>query len=248
MANVILDNVSIEFPIYDVNVRSLRSSLLKATVPGRIGINQKDRVSFTAIRNIDLHIKDGDRLGLIGPNGAGKTTLLKAISGIYEPAQGSISISGKIATLFDLTLGIDYELTGRENVFLRGLVLGMTRRQIRRQMEEIEEFAELGESFNMPVRTYSSGMQMRLAFAVSTSIDPEILLIDEAIGAGDLHFMQKADKRIASVMGLSRIMVLASHSLEILRKSCTKGVFLREGRIEAVGPIEDVIEAYRSTV
>jgi ABC-2 type transport system ATP-binding protein len=248
MAHVTLDNVSIEFPIYDVNVRSLRNSLLKATVPGRIGINHGDRVSLTAIRNIDLHIKDGDRLGLIGPNGAGKTTLLKAISGIYEPAQGRISISGKIASLFDLTLGIDQELTGRENVFLRGLVLGMTRKQIRRQMEEIEEFAELGESFNMPVRTYSSGMQVRLAFAVSTSIDPEILLIDEAIGAGDLHFMQKADKRIESVMGLSRIMVLASHSLEILRKSCTKGVFLREGHIEAVGPIEDVIDAYRSTV
>jgi lipopolysaccharide transport system ATP-binding protein len=247
MAFIRMEGVTVEFPLYDVSSRSLRNRVLKGGANGRVHTDDAQVVRVRALRDISLDLVDGDRLGLVGANGAGKSTLLKAITGIYEPAIGSIAIGGKVASLLGVGLGIDPDMTGRENVFMQGLILGMSRSEIRRKVKEIQEFADLGDSFELPVRTYSSGMHVRLAFAVSTSIEPEILVIDEVIGAGDQFFMQKAQTRVDKIIADSKILVFASHALEIVRKFCNKGVLLREGRIVASGPMDEVIEAYRGT-
>lgn len=247
MSFVRLKNVSIEFPIYEVGSMSLRSQLLGRLGSGRIGVGAKKVITVNALRGISLDIEDGDRIALLGPNGAGKSTLLRTLGGIYEPSAGEIAISGKVANLIDINLGIDPELSGRENVFMRGLIMGMSRAEIRRKIQDIEQFAELGDSFELPVRTYSTGMALRLAFAVSTSIDPEILLIDEGISAGDQYFVKKAQMRARKIMGDSNILVLASHDMSLVSQLCAKAVLLREGRIEMTGPVEEVIEFYKKS-
>jgi ABC-type polysaccharide/polyol phosphate transport system ATPase subunit len=201
-------------------------------------------VRVMALRDICLELEDGDRVGLVGPNGAGKSTLLRTIGGIYEPPQGTVTTIGKLATLLDLGLGIDLEMTGRENVYMRGIVLGMSRSDIHGKIQDIEQFAELGDSFDLPVRTYSGGMMVRLAFAISTSIEPEILLIDEAIGAGDHFFMKKAEERIQKIVSETKILILASHSLYVIQNFCNKCLLLREGRLARLGPVDEIMEAY----
>ncbi len=231
MASVKLDQVTIDFPLYDVSTRSLRTLMLRKGGSGRLARDGEGVVRVMALRDICLELADGDRVGLVGPNGAGKSTLLRTIGGIYEPPQGTVTTIGNLATLLDLGLGIDLEMTGRENVFMRGIVLGMSRSDIHRKMEDIEQFAELGDSFDLPVRTYSGGMVVRLAFSISTSIEPEILLIDEAIGAGDHFFMKKAQERIKKILSGAKILILASHSLYVIQNFCNKCVLLREGRL-----------------
>jgi lipopolysaccharide transport system ATP-binding protein len=244
VAFVKLDNVTVDFPLYDVSARSLRNIMLRRSGSDRVGANGDGSVKVMALRDICLELVDGDRVGLIGPNGAGKSTLLRTIGGIYEPPQGTVTTSGNLATLLDLGLGIDPEMTGRENVFMRGIVLGMSRSDIHRKVEDIEQFAELGESFDLPVRTYSTGMMVRLAFAVSTSIEPEILLIDEAIGAGDHFFMKKAQERVRKVLSEAKILILASHSMDVVRNFCNKCILLREGRLVRFDSVDEVIEEY----
>jgi ABC-2 type transport system ATP-binding protein len=244
VASVKLDKVTVDFPLYDVSARSLRNLMLRRGGSSRLARNGDGVVRVMALREICLELVDGDRVGLVGPNGAGKSTLLRTIGGIYEPPQGTVTTIGNLATLLDLGLGIDPEMTGRENVFMRGIVLGMSRSDIHRKMEDIEQFAELGDSFDLPVRTYSSGMMVRLAFAVSTSIEPEILLIDEAIGAGDHFFMKKAQERVHKILSGAKILMLASHSLDAIRNFCNKCILLRDGRLVKLGPVDEVIEEY----
>jgi lipopolysaccharide transport system ATP-binding protein len=244
VACVKLDRVTVDFPLYDVSARSLRNLMFRRSSSSRLATDGTGAVRVMALRDICLELVDGDRVGLIGPNGGGKSTLLRTIAGIYEPPEGTVSVAGKLATLLDLGMGIDPEMTGRENVFMRGITLGMSRSDIRLKMDDIEHFAELGDSFDLPVRTYSSGMTVRLAFAISTSIDPEILLIDEAIGAGDHFFMKKAQERIKKIVSSTKILILASHSMEVVRNFCNKGILLRDGRVERIGPIDAVVDQY----
>lgn len=245
MASIRLDNVSVAFPIYDASTRSLKKRILPGTTGGRIGHGQGYASVVQALVNVSLHFEHGDRVGLVGHNGAGKTTLLRVLAGLYEPERGEIRVDGQVAPLFDISLGMDPEATGYDNIYLRGLFLGMTRKQVRSRMEDIAAFTELGDFLNLPVRTYSAGMRMRLAFAVSTSISPEILLLDEGIGAGDAAFLEKANQRLDAFTERAGIIVLASHSEGLIRRMCKTAVLMERGSVVMVGEIDSVMERYQ---
>jgi ABC-2 type transport system ATP-binding protein/lipopolysaccharide transport system ATP-binding protein len=240
MASISLRNVTVDFPIYNARGRSLKANVLRR-VGGRIGSQDGEIVTVEALRGIDLELRPGDRLALVGHNGAGKSTLLRVLAGAYEPSRGVAEIRGKVSSLLDMTMGMDPELTGRENIVLRGIFLGMTFREITDLAPSIEEFSELGGFVDLPMRTYSSGMTLRLAFAVSTAVQPDILLLDEMISVGDAEFANKARLRIEQVMENSRIFVLASHDPQMLQRYCNKAILLREGQIVTAGSLDDIL-------
>ncbi len=248
VASIQVENVSVSFPVYSASTRSLKNRLIQSATGGQI---RADRVSqrisvVQALQDITLSLESGDRLGLVGHNGAGKTTLLRVLGGIYEPNSGRVRVEGTRVPLFDIGLGMDQESTGYENIILRGLFLGLTRQQIQAQLDEIAEFTELGDFLSLPIRTYSAGMQMRLAFAVSTSVVPDILLLDEGIGAGDAAFLQKASERLKRFTEQVSIIVLSSHSEDLIRSMCSKALLMEHGRVICAGPTEEVLERYRS--
>lgn len=246
MAHLEIQNVAVEFPIYHANARSLKNRLIgRMSLGGRIGEDTSHRVCVKALDSISLAFEHGDRVALLGANGSGKSTLLRVLAGIYEPIRGRVQSEGRIATLFDIAHGFDPESTGYENIFLRGLFLGMSRSEIRERRDAIAAFTELGDYLAMPLRTYSSGMMLRLAFAVSTHVDAEILLMDEWIGAGDMAFTKRAESCLAELVGGAAIVVLASHSEEIVRRTCNKAVLLRRGMVAHVGGVEAVLHAYK---
>jgi ABC-2 type transport system ATP-binding protein len=197
-----------------------------------------------ALSDINLELRAGDRLGLIGHNGAGKSTLLRVMAGVYEPGVGRVCRKGRVAPMFDVSLGMDPDSTGYENIRLRGLFLGLTSKQIRALADDIADFSGLGDFLNMPIRTYSSGMHMRLAFSVSTSVEPEILLLDEGITAGDAAFLEKADRRVEELVSKAGILVLAAHSRELMERVCTRAALLEQGRIVEEGPVSETFDAY----
>ena len=244
MTYVILQSVGVDFPLYGGGSRLLTKRLMHLGTGGRIGRDASDRVCVQALRDVSLSFSHGDRIGLIGHNGAGKTTLLRVLAGVYEPSHGVLRCEGQAVALFDPALGMDMDATGYENIVLRSLIMGLSPKEIRAQSGAIAEFTDLGDYLAMPVRTYSSGMLLRLAFAVSTSISPDILLMDEWIVAGDSQFMEKAKRRMESFVGRSNILVLASHSLDLIRRWCDKAVLLEEGRVVAFGPLDDVMSRY----
>lgn len=249
MAAIVLDKVCVDFPIYDSD-RSLRKLLFASGLGGvvRNDGTRRNRVTIRALDDLSLELHEGDRLGLIGQNGAGKSTLLKVMSGGYRPSSGTIGIEGEVASLLTMGVGFDVEDTGFENIYTGCLFFGMSPAQIREKTEEIAAFTELGEYLKMPVRTYSSGMQVRLSFAIATAIDPDILLLDEILGAGDAQFMVKAQQRIERLMAKASLMVLASHSNAVIRQLCNKAVYLRAGRIEEFGDVDATIAAYEKYV
>jgi ABC-type polysaccharide/polyol phosphate transport system ATPase subunit len=197
-----------------------------------------------ALDNVSLRLQHGDRIGLIGHNGAGKSTMLRVLAGIYQPSQGLISIDGRVSPLFTTSPGMDGDDTGYENIVTCGLMLGMSRAEIERKLPEIEAFTELSDYLALPVRTYSSGMMVRLGFAIATAIDPEILLLDEGLGAGDARFAKRAAQRVEALIGRSSIMVLASHSDDLIRQMCNRAILLEHGRLVADGPTEAVLQLY----
>lgn len=233
----------VDFPIFDARTRSLKQTFLGAA-GGAIGRNNSNVVVVEALKNINLHLREGDRVGLVGHNGAGKSTLLRLLSGIYEPTRGSADVRGRVAPVFDLGIGMDPEISGYENIIIRGLFLGQTRQQMKEKMEEIAEFTELGEYLDMPLRTYSSGMRIRLALGVVTSIDPEILLLDEGLGAVDAAFMRKARYRLKDMVQRSGLLVFASHSNEFLAQLCDKAIWIDHGEAVLAGSVEEVVRAY----
>jgi len=233
----------VEFPIFDAKSRSLKKAFL-GKAGGSIGRNQSDVVVVEALRDITMSLKEGDRVGLVGHNGAGKSTLLRLLSGIYEPTKGSARVNGRVAPVFDLGVGMDPEVSGYENIIIRGLFLGQTRKQMLAKIDEIAEFTELGEYLSMPLRTYSHGMRVRLAMGVVTSIDPEILLLDEGIGAVDAEFMKKARLRLQELVARSGMLVFASHSNEFLAQLCDTAMWIDHGEIRLQGGIEEVVRAY----
>lgn len=201
----------------------------------------------TALRDVSLRVERGERLGIIGANGAGKTTLLKTISGIYPPTAGRVRIDGDLACLFELATGFEMEASGWENIRTRGLLVGLTRAEIRERTGEIAEFTGLGKALDRPVKTYSAGMFVRLAFAVSTAISPDVLLLDEIIGAGDMQFQEKARRRLDQLIARASILVLVSHEMNAIRRLCSRALWLEEGAIRADGAVDDVVAAYESS-
>lgn len=230
MALISLKNVSVSFPIYGAGSASLKKTLASSVTGGRFGKETGVNV-VQALSNINLELRSGDRLGLVGHNGAGKSTLLRALAGVYEPSAGEFVREGTVASLIDPALGIEADASGIENIMLRGLVMGLSKRQIDDLTPSICEFSGLGEYVNMPVRTYSTGMLMRLAFSISTSVEADILLMDEWLSVGDADFTAKAEQRMKDVVAKSGILVLASHSPELIAKECNRVIHLEHGRI-----------------
>jgi ABC-2 type transport system ATP-binding protein len=245
MASVKLDNITIEIPVFNAKERSLRSNIVSAATGGRIQSKQGKKRAVRAVDGLSLDLRDGARVGLIGHNGAGKSTILRAIAGIYEPTRGSIDVDGSVATMFDIGFGMDEDATGWDNIGLRGRILGHSARDIKRRLHEIAAASELGEYLDMPIRTYSTGMVTRLAFAVSTSIDPDILLIDEGIGAGDAAFLARAKARMQAFVGGANLLVVASHADDLLMEWCRTGIWMDHGRMRMHGEISYVLAEYR---
>ena len=201
---------------------------------------------LVALDGVNLQAASGETLGIIGVNGAGKTTMLKVMCGIYPPTTGRVTVEGDIACLFELATGFEMEATGWENIRTRGLLLGLTAAELRDKEREIAEFTELGGALDRPVKTYSAGMSMRLAFAVSTSIAPDVLLLDEVIAAGDIRFHEKAQRRLDAMMEHASIVVLVSHNMDTVRRMCSRVVWLEGGRIRDQGVTEEMIGAYQT--
>jgi ABC-2 type transport system ATP-binding protein len=243
MVSIDVRDASVDFPIFDARSRSVKKAVLGAA-GGRIGTDSRVPV-IEALRDVTVSLRHGDRVALVGHNGAGKSTLLRLMSGIYEPTRGSASIIGRVAPVFDLGVGMDAEISGYDNIVIRGLFLGMTRRQMEERVEDIAEFTELGDYLSMPLRTYSTGMRVRLALGVVTSIDPEILLLDEGIGAVDAAFLDKARERLHALVERSGLLVFASHSDEFLAELCDTAIWLDHGEIRSQGPLRDVLRQYK---
>jgi ABC-2 type transport system ATP-binding protein len=243
MVSIDIQHAYVDFPIFDAKSRSMKKAVL-GKAGGQIGTASKVPI-IEALRDINLRLRQGERVGLVGHNGAGKSTLLRLMSGIYEPTRGHSVIQGKVAPVFDLGVGMDPELSGYENIMVRGLFLGMTRKQMQARVDDIAEFSELGDYLSMPLRTYSTGMRVRLALGVVTSIDPEILLLDEGIGAVDAEFLAKARDRLNSLVARSGLLVFASHSDEFLVDLCDTGIWMDHGEIKAHGPLPDVLNRYK---
>jgi ABC-type polysaccharide/polyol phosphate transport system ATPase subunit len=241
-----LTDVGVDFVLYQGSARSLKKAAFRTTVGGLIGSRTNDeRTVVRALSHISLTVNDGDRLALIGHNGAGKSTLLRVIAGIYRPTSGEIAVQGRRVPLFDISLGADEEGTGRENILVRGLLMGLTRTEIEERIDEIIEFSELGEFLDLPTKTYSSGMMLRLLFSIATSLDSEILLMDEWIAAGDEKFILRANQRLLDLVERSSILIFASHNVDLLRYVCNRAALLSAGEIVAIGTVDEMIELYR---
>ena len=248
MTSIDIVNVSVEFPVYTSVGRSIRAEMLRR-IGGRIQEGyEPGRLVVRALRDINLSLRPGDRLGLIGPNGAGKSTLLRLLSGVYEPPIGSVKVNGNVSSMLDVMLGIDHELNGYDNIILRGVLLGMSIAQARAMTPEIAEFSELGEFLQLPVRTYSAGMMLRLAFAISTATRPDIVLLDEVIGVGDPAFAVKAKIRVQDMVNNASILVLASHDQAVLGSFCNRIAVLQAGEIVNIGEASEVLERYAASV
>lgn len=244
MPHIKFESVCLDLPIYNARTRSLKNRVMQAATGGRILETGGGRLSVRALDEISFELCDGDRVGLIGHNGAGKSTLLRMLSGIYVPNSGQITSEGKVSSLIDISLGIDLEATGRDNIFLRGCLLGMSKSNIQATIDEIIDFTELGDFIDMPLRTYSTGMSMRLAFAVSTAVQPEILLMDEWLSVGDENFKDKAEKRLKKLLSKTNLLVMATHSYEIITSICNKAIWLEHGRLKEVGDAKTVADMY----
>ncbi len=244
MAEIKLENVSVEIPVFNSQGRSLKKAIMGMATGGKIGLTESGKTVVKSLENINLVVSNHERIGLLGHNGAGKSTLLRVLGKVYAPTSGKAFIHGSIGSLIDISLGIDTEATGLENIFLRGALLGIPKKRIIDELPQIIDFSELGDFINMPVRTYSTGMHMRLAFAVSTIIRPEILLMDEWLSVGDQGFQKKAEARLTEIVNQSNILVIASHSRELIEKCCTRAVWLEHGKIVLDSDVHTVCEAY----
>lgn len=244
MSVIHLQNVSVEFPIYNSTSRSLKNRVLSIATGGKIERRSDRLVIVRGLDNVSLTFRDGDRIGLIGHNGSGKTTLLRVLSGIYIPTHGSSVIKGHCVSLIDIRLGIDPDATGRENIRLRAAMMGMSPAEINENFDQIAEFSGLGEFLDVPFRTYSTGMQLRLAFATSTAVRPEILIMDEWLSTGDEDFKERANTRMRELVDSTKILVLASHSKELMKKNCNKIIWLEHGRIKMEGSPDEVLASY----
>jgi lipopolysaccharide transport system ATP-binding protein len=238
MARIELDRVGLTFRVRPHNGTTLKEFVVRNM------FRRTQCMKIRALQDINLEVRDGDRLGIIGHNGAGKSTLLKLLAGVYPPSRGRRRVEGRISSLFEISLGFELEANGWENIAYRGYLQGETPRSVRAKMQSIADFSELGSFLDMPVRYYSAGMQVRLAFSIATAIEPEVLLIDEVLAVGDLAFQDKARRRMQDMMAKARLIVFVSHDLEALAKLCNRAVWLDHGRIKLDGPVEPAVAAY----
>jgi len=245
MAYIKASGIQVLFPIYGTSTRSLKKRLIHAATGGAIATDAGHRVVVKALDGVSFELREGDRVGLVGHNGSGKTTLLRVLAGAYEPVWGTVEVQGRVVSMLSITLGMDSEATGRENIFLRGAILGRRRREVEPLVDEIADFAGLGEYIDMPLRAYSSGMAMRLAFAISTSIPSDIVLMDEWLSVGDRDFAAQAEARLKQMLDASKILVLASHDAELIARNCTRIIRLEHGRVAEDGPVAGSREAPR---
>lgn len=245
MAFISLNSLEVNFPIYNSSSRSLKNKFINVATGGVIN-DDSGVVVVRSLKNINLNIQDGERVALLGHNGAGKSTLLRVINGVYSPTNGTVDVVGKISSFIDISLGIDPEASGLENIYIRGRLLGMSSNDLKINTDKIIEFSELGNFIHMPVRTYSSGMHMRLAFSISTSLRPEILLMDEWLSVGDEAFKDKAEARMEEVVQSTSIVVVATHSRELVMNSCTRAIWLEHGEIKMDSSPKDVCNLYFS--
>ncbi|MGE3303769.1 MAG: ABC transporter ATP-binding protein [Hyphomonadaceae bacterium] len=243
MAEVRLENVDLEYPVYEVTGRSLKVTILKHWGEGRLNTGG-GRVAVNALRNVSFALKSGDRLGLIGQNGSGKSTLLRVIAGVAHPTRGRIRISGRVVPLIDRGLGVNSELSGRDNIELPLLLLGARGEEIEAARKDILDFTGLGDFLQLPVRTYSDGMRARLAFALCTALPADVLVLDEWLSAGDAAFVAKAEERLRSYVARAGVVVLASHSLEMVRSVCNLVAWMQDGHLVRFGPPDEVIDSY----
>ena len=237
--SITIKDLRLDLPVYDQATRSLKKDVIRGLVGSRIDENEGRRY-IRAIDGMNLTVRQGERIGLVGHNGAGKTTLLKTIAGIYQPTSGRIETTGSITALIDIAAGVNVEASGYENIIIRGLYLGHGLPEIQDRIDHIVAFSELGDYINLPLRAYSSGMISRLLFSVSTAFEPDILLLDEGIIAGDPAFNEKASHYLADYTGRAGIVMLASHSKELMHMFCNKGIKLNRGQIIAEGEIEEL--------
>jgi ABC-type polysaccharide/polyol phosphate transport system ATPase subunit len=244
MARIELDKVSLTFRVRPFGRITLKEFLI-SRLRGRAGTRL---MKVRALQDVSLAIGEGERVGIIGHNGAGKSTLLRLLAGIYPPTRGRRAVEGRISSLFDITLGFEPDANGWENIAYRGYLQGETPRTIRSKTQAIAEFAELGDFLNMPVRYYSAGMLVRLAFSIATAVDPEILLVDEVLSVGDLSFQQRAQQRMRDMMDRARLIVAVSHDLGSLAKLCDRAVWMDHGQVRQVGPVAEVTAAYMDSV
>ncbi len=244
MTLIHLDDVGLRFQVRRFGRISLKEYLLH----GLFRPSKRPTFDVQALEHIELRIEEGDRLGVIGRNGAGKSTLLKLLAGVYPPTSGRRTVSGRVSSLFELSLGFEPDASGWENILYRGFLQGETPRSIRPKIQPIAEFSELGDFLNMPVRYYSSGMLVRLAFSIATAIKPDILIIDEVLAAGDLEFQEKARRRMQDLMSSARAVIVVSHDLHALSLMCERVMWLEQGRANRIGPTAEVIAAYTNQV
>jgi len=224
-------DVSVEFPIYENSHRSLKNRMIDITTGGRIAKDMSRHPVVTALDRINFDINHGEKVALVGHNGSGKTTLLRVLSGVYAPTHGKMSMSGRTASLLDVSMGLDPDATGFENIYLRGIMDGIEPTVIRGKIDEIADFTDLGDYLNLPVRTYSSGMMLRLAFAISTSVEADILIMDEWLSVGDAEFSLKAKQRLDEMVGQASILVIATHDPALVSRICTRAIKLEHGRL-----------------
>jgi len=243
-ARVTVDRASVDFPLYHGNSRSLKKTMVFAASSGRMAADNRQRAVVQALRDISFSLAPGDRLGLIGANGAGKTTLLHMLAGIYEPTHGRVVVQGSLNALLSPTLGMNPDMTGRENISLRGLYNRMSSDRIAQLEKDVEAFADLGEFIDVPIRFYSSGMLVRLGFALATAIRPQVLLMDEWFLAGDANFLVKAKQRLESVVRGADILVLSSHMTGTVLEWCTRIIWMDHGRVHMDGPPNEVMQSY----
>jgi lipopolysaccharide transport system ATP-binding protein len=241
-SSIVARNISVEFPIYENSHRSLKKAVLNLTTGGRIGQDAGRHAVVKAIDDLSFTFTEGERVGLIGHNGSGKTTLLRTLSGVYAPVRGELKVQGKIASLLDVSMGLDPDATGFENIYLRGILDGLKPARIRSKIDEIADFSELGDYLNLPVRTYSSGMMLRLAFAISTSVEADILIMDEWLSVGDAEFSKKAAERLEGLVGKAALLVVASHDPKLVSRVCTRKISMVHGKVISDEPVSPPVK------
>lgn len=245
MASIVLEKASVELAIYNSRGRGLKNELFRRTVGGGLEDRRDRSIQVVkALNEISFEAHNGDRIGLIGGNGAGKTTLLRVLCRVYPPTKGTATITGRVSSLIDLAMGMDSDATGYENIIMRGIMLGLDRKQAQAIVADVEEFSQLGEFLSLPIRTYSSGMLLRLAFGVSTAVQPDIVILDEIIGVGDAAFAERAERRLQNLISSANILFLASHDNEAIKRFCNRALWLKGGNLMMDGKPENVLSAY----